>query len=120
MGKAVTPGDVPERRMYQVDAMIEYADAGYDQVACGQFAADMKVYLVNDLQASIDSKSFMEPPGWITAFTPWANPTSIPSLKGKKASEIMEDPIRPPLTSATSASISARLSPSLKEGPCPG
>lgn len=30
------------------DAMIEYAGAGYDQVACGQFAADMKVYLVND------------------------------------------------------------------------
>jgi len=30
------------------DAMIDYARAGYDPVACGQFAADMKVHLVND------------------------------------------------------------------------
>ncbi len=30
------------------DAMIEYARAGYDPVACGQFGADMKIYLVND------------------------------------------------------------------------
>jgi D-tyrosyl-tRNA(Tyr) deacylase len=30
------------------DAMIEYARAGYDKVACGQFGADMKIHLVND------------------------------------------------------------------------
>jgi len=28
--------------------MIDYARAGYDPVACGQFGADMKVHLVND------------------------------------------------------------------------
>ena len=30
------------------DIMIDYARGGYEQVACGQFAADMKVHLVND------------------------------------------------------------------------
>lgn len=30
------------------DAMIDYARVGYDQVACGQFGADMRVLLVND------------------------------------------------------------------------
>ena len=30
------------------DIMIDYARAGYGQVACGQFGADMRVHLVND------------------------------------------------------------------------
>jgi D-tyrosyl-tRNA(Tyr) deacylase len=38
----------PQQGKRIFDVMVDYAHAGYDQVACGQFAADMKVHLVND------------------------------------------------------------------------
>ena len=42
--------------------------------------------------ARITLLSFIEPPGWITASTPAAASSSIPSAKGKKASEAATEP----------------------------
>ena len=39
------------------------------------------------LQASIDSSSLIDPPGWIIAFIPFLAASSTQSLNGKKASE---------------------------------
>src|SRR5690606_13564211 len=42
--------------------------------------------------AAITSASRMEPPGWITAAMPAAAAASMPSRKGKKASEAITEP----------------------------
>ena len=46
-----------------------------------------------------------EPPGWMTAVIPSRIPTSTPSRKGKKASDTMQAPFKPPPAAATSSSI---------------
>ena len=44
------------------------------------------------LAVSITSSSLIEPPGWITDFTPNSIAASNPSEKGKKASYAMTQP----------------------------
>ena len=45
--------------------------------------------------AWITSSSLIDPPGWTIAVTPAFAASSIPSLKGKKASEAKADPSVP-------------------------
>src|ERR671916_378150 len=44
------------------------------------------------LAAAMTSSSRTEPPGWMTAVTPWRAASSRPSREGKKASEASTEP----------------------------
>src|SRR5690606_7100374 len=70
--------------------------------------------------ASITSASRIEPPGWITARIPAAAAASMPSRKGKKASEAITEPgTSSPASSALSAAIFAETTRLICPAPTP-